>query len=616
MVSLNPVEEVLTEHCEYDENCGKCGTNRCRNCDHIFCLDHYLEHQTKLQKHFEYSLRTHDLLSQKLKTLIKDFSSDAIFDLVEQIYEFKIKSIEIEKIANKIQQQLNDLNEENKQEKVIWRNNIQSNKNNGIENEIELLRKSIKQLKLKYKEIDNLSQKRLSREQSAIPNINIHHDHSSPISQNQLINTDKNLLTFDYRISNNSLTKQKDTDSMLTRLLVKQTSPSTIHPNEFELSEDEDETSLEEVEEEEYYDDDDDETIGVYDPDKTPRINKKIRLSNNIVCLMRGPFKVMLDGTMHAFEGFAKEPHAKRTVVQAITHGLIKQKQLTTDQQPTRTINSLKSAYVKITSDWIFEGENLDKGFTSASIWMRNPQGQRILVKTQDITLCAVNEWVCYVLGRQLGLPVNEAQIGIYQKNLVTLHTDVTLENEKVTTFMDLPKPLRKKLLADPIFESMDLFDQIIQNVDRNPRNILITISNTDKIDDDTTKLKVHLIDHGSCFGAGKLNGISVIASKLHARHFAVVKFNPVDQAKKFERYLNKLPTEDRILMKKTLNRFAAINDEQIESWLTEVKDLLSNSQYDRIQNVLIRQRDIVKQYITQWGLTTRSSSIKSNGKN
>ena len=242
------------------------------------------------------------------------------------------------------------------------------------------------------------------------------------------------------------------------------------------------------------------------------------------------------------------------------------------------------------------------------SIWMRNPSGQRILAKIQDLPICAANEWLAYALGKQLGLLVNEVQIAIYENDLVTLHTDVALENEKTISFIDLPQKIRNILLTDPTMECMDLFDHILQNVDRNPRNILITIPNTMINWNDITKLKVHLIDHSSCFGMGKLNVISAVACKFHNQQLAVIKFDPIDEAKTFERYLNKLPMSDRLLIRQILNRFAAITDEQIDSWMNEVKDLLTSTQFDRIHDVLYRERDIVRYYMKQWGITSISS--------
>jgi hypothetical protein len=556
-------------------------------------------------------------LNQKLKTLISQLSANAIFDLIEQIYEFKMKLDELIKPVNIIQQQLQDLISEDKQESnkqlSTMSNESEPDQNGDLENDIERLTKDIEQLELKFEEINNYSQKRVSQKQPSIPDINVQSDDPPEIMESPLFNIVSpnkiNELRSDISTSGNSVTQETDGNTILSHLLVKQMSPSIIDvkEDELDLTESEDETHPEEEEEEE-------EIVEIIDSDTAPRINKKIHLSNNIVSVLRGPLKVMVDGTMHVVEGCAKEEQARKAIVRAVKQGLARQKRISMEQQTTN--NSSEPTFTEITSKWKFEGENSDKGFSSASIWMRDPQGRRILVKTHELPLSAVNEWLAYVLGRQLGLPVNKVQIAIDQNNLVTLHTDVMKENEKTITFMDLPRRRRKKLLTDPIMECMDLFDRIIMNVDRNPRNILITISNTTDIDDDNAPLKIHLIDHGSSFGMGRLNGISVMASKLRTHHLSVCKFNPIREAKKFDRYLNKLPVQDRILIRKTLNRFAAITDNQIDTWLTKVEGLLSSSQYNRIYSLLQRQRDIAKSYTVQWDIYPRSSSLKSDERN
>ena len=342
------------------------------------------------------------------------------------------------------------------------------------------------------------------------------------------------------------------------------------------------------------------------DSDLPSKITQKVQLSNNIVRWLRGPVKLAFNGTLHIFDILAQGTHINRSVIQAVKNNYEKNKQLPLKS----TKQSCKPAFAEITSDWIFISANPDEGFNSPSIWMRNPQGQRILVKTQAHSLCAVNEWLAYVLGKQLDLPVNEVQISIHQNNLVTLHTDVANGDEKTVTFMELRKQTRKNLLTNPIMGCMDLFDHLIQNVDRNQRNILITMPSTTKsIDEDSGKMKIHLIDHASCFGMGKLSVISLIACKFHTNHLSIVKFDPIEEAKKFERYLNRLPVHDRKLLRKTLQRFAAISNEQFDSWINEVRDLLSSSQYNRIRDVLIRQRDIAKHYSTQWSII----QVKSN---
>ena len=322
----------------------------------------------------------------------------------------------------------------------------------------------------------------------------------------------------------------------------------------------------------------------------------------------RSPLKVMIDGPRHVVDSWAQGKHISESVLLAVKQGLARQRQLESENNTDKHL--LKPVFGEITSDWKLEGANPDRGFSSASLWMRDPQGRRILVKIQDHPLCAANEWFAYAFGEFIGLPVNEVQIATYENNLVTLHADVTGDDEDVFTFMELPKSTRKTLLTDPMMESMYLFDHVIQNADRNPRNILVT---RPKAADGAATIRMHLIDHSACFGMGKLNGISAVACKMHSQHLAVVKFEPTGEAKKFEQFLGKLPTGDRVLIRKTLNRFASISDEQFQNWLDVVRDFLSSAQYERILDVLCRERDIAKRYTIQWGIEVRASTDKIN---
>lgn len=63
---------------------------------------------------------------------------------------------------------------------------------------------------------------------------------------------------------------------------------------------------------------------------------------------------------------------------------------------------------------------------------------------------------------------MNEVQISVYENRLVTLHTDVAKENETTMTLLKLLKSKRKFLMADSVIGGMEIFDQIIENVDRN----------------------------------------------------------------------------------------------------------------------------------------------------
>ena len=608
MVSGDSVNGELHEDCKYVTRCGKTASDRCQGCGQIYCIDHYLKHQNKLQKQFEHMLNNQDLLSQRLKSFISQLSADAILDLIKQIYEFKMKSDEVEKTMNILQQQLQALLNDDRQDLInqlsLQANRSESDQNCYFENDILRLRKDIKQLKLNLKEIYNYAQITVSQEDVMSAQSNSQSDtNESPLS-NLVTSNKNNQLQHVDGTPKNSITERGRDSSARSKLLLKQVSPSILDINDDELNITEIPNGT--------YPGEEEEMIGVFDSNTAPSNGRKVRLANNIVTYLRGPLKVMVDGTMHAVEAFTEEAHASDNIVKIVNQGLAGQKQIAMKQEDAS--NPIKPAFEEVTSDWKYEGKNADRGFSSISIWMRNPQGRRILIKIQDHPLSAANEWLAYALGKLLGLPVNEAQIGIYQNALVSLHTDVAHENEKTLTLMDLPNKLRKTLLTDPIIKSMDLFDHIIQNVDRNPRNILITMPNTATKDDETTKMKVSLIDHGSCFGMGTLNGISVVATKLRCPYLSVISFDPIEKARKFEKYLNKIPVTDRILLRKTLNHFAAITDDQFDSLMIEVQDLLSVKQYNRIRSVLCRQRDIVKRYMVQWGISPRSSDVQSNG--
>ncbi|CAF1247193.1 unnamed protein product [Rotaria sordida] len=615
MISSNSVDESWNEGCKYDINCDKAATHYCQGCGEIYCISHYWEHQTKLQEHFENIQFTQDLLNQELKSLLSRLSANGILDFIKQIYEIKMKLNEIEKTVNTLQQQLPDVINDDKQDfkkrlMTVINRSEGRNLNDYLENYIDRLRQDIEELKLKLEEIQNNSQKRTSQEQLQIQDMRVR-SKSLPVKikpplMNWISQGKRKILRSVLDASRQRVMPQADDPAVLCHLLLTPVSPSVLDlkENKLVLHEEDNEIDAE----------DEDETTMVINSNTTPRISQKIRLSNNIVSWIRGPFRVMVDGTMHMVDFCAQATRISDAVVRAAEQGLARQKQTIMEQETTS--NSIKPVFTEITSDWTFEGNNTDQGYTSESIWMRNPQGQRILAKTEDHPLCAANERLAYTLGGLLGLPVNEVQISIYQNKLVTLHTDVAQENEKVITFMDLPKQIRKNLLTNPLLESMDLFDRIIHNVDRNPRNILVTISKTDSIDDDNTRLKIHLIDHGSCFGMGKLNVISLVACKFHSNHLSVVTFDPIEKARKFEQYLSRLPVADRTLMRKTLNRLAEISDDQLGNCITEVQDLLSSNQYNRIHSVLYRQRDIARRYVKQWGIGPRLSNLKEHETN
>lgn len=408
---------------------------------------------------------------------------------------------------------------------------------------------------------------------------------------------------------NDNVSNGTDNISPLSHLLPKQMTLSMFDLDESDLvpMEIEDQANMkEEIEEE---------MIVVTESDTTPKIQQKVHLANNIVRWLRGPLKTMVTGTLHAVDLCAQKTHIRESVLRAVERRIAEQNELTVRQKTTG--HPRKSAFVEITSDWTLEGENSDKGFSSATKWIHDPQGRRLLLKAQELPFGAFNEWIAYAIGSHIGLPVNEVQISVYENELVTLHTDATQDDEKTITLLDLSQERREKLLTYPIIGSMDLFDHIIQNVDRNLRNILVTIPKTSDANDDNVAMKIRLIDHSSCFGMGKLNFISIVATKFHSEHhLSIVKFDPIRKAKQFEEYLTNLPASDRILISETLNRFAAITDEQFDAWLTEMQDLLSSNQYNRIYSVLCQQRDITRRYSIDWGASNSLFNIKSNKAN
>ena len=339
------------------------------------------------------------------------------------------------------------------------------------------------------------------------------------------------------------------------------------------------------------------------DSTRKQRIAREIHLANHFLNWLRGPFRMIIDAPIRIVEIYTRRIHVNDTIVQAVRQGLVSQKQNVMDTP----------AFASITADWTYEGKNADRGFSSTSVWMRDPSGRRILVKTQDHPMCAANEWLAFVFGQALGLPVNEVQIAIYQNKLVTLHTDVANEHGKATTFINLSKDRRHLLAADPVMVRMDLFDHIVENVDRNPRNILITMSNAHTRDHGTQRQKIHLIDHSSCFGMGKLSIVSLMACKLQSQHLVILKFDPADRAAKFDQYLRELPMTDRVLIRRTLKRFAAVTNDQLDSWMDQIRSLLSLSQHRRILDVLSRQRDVAGRYTLRWSNGCRYSAKKLN---
>ena len=569
----------------------------------------YLDDEKKIDEELKDLLEQHRSIDEKLTSILGEFSSNDILDSIRDLYQFSLQSDQIEDQLTSLQQQLQNLRQENANERT--------NQLRIIQNSIEPIRKDLLAFQEQLENITETNSKQIAEEVQS-NSLDSQSDKVPPSSSLQNKNHSekkKSPVQLVFSTLKNSVTNKPQETPTLSHLLIRQASPAILDlPDRQRSLSKASETELEinNHQEEEGDEDDDDEEVIIYLDDKTAsKINHKVRFSNNIVRYLRGPFKAIVHGTMHAVDVVAQGTHISDSALQAVKKGLARQNETISDEEIAK--NCLIPTYTEIGSNWIIEGENPDRGYSSPSIWMRDPDNRRILAKIQEHPLCAANEWLAFVMGKFLGLPVNQVQIAIYNENLVSLHVDVATEDEKTTSFMDLPKQKRKELVRDPIMERMDIFDRIIQNVDRNQQNILITYPKTMNIEDNDVKFKVHLIDHSNCFGMGKLNGISLVASKFHSNHLAVVKFDPIQKSRQFEQYLIKLPVQDRPLIGKTLIRFSSITNEQIDCWMNQIEGLLSTSQYNRIYGVLHRQRDIAKRYIDQWGLSTRTSSIKSN---
>lgn len=574
MTSAESSSPVTSDRCAYDHTCDKIPTEFFSGCRKVYCIDHAATHHKQLKKQLGHIIHARDLLNKRFKESVANLSSNIKTDLIEPIDDFKMKANEITKIALGIEQKLQASVDEDEQRTALPSIASSKHQHDFFENEIQRLRHDIHQLTLKLEYIDDYARKNESQGELLIRDLP----------------TIKTPLGSDLSNSSNSIT-QTDDGKVLSHLVLQLRSPSILYLTENQIVEVANEN----------------ETGGItIDLNSNAKISHKIHL-NNTVAYLRGPLRVMKDGSIHLIEVFAQGTHISDSVIQAVKQSTARQNQKVSGE--TSHHNPLPPTFVEITPQWQFEGENSHRGFSGQSIWLRDPDGKRVLVKTHDHPFCAVNEWLAYALAIALGLPINKIQISTYQNNVVTLHTDVADENEETMTLMDLPRPLRKQLMADPIMESMDIFDHLLQNVDRNPTNILITIPKGTNIEDPAAKPKFYLIDHSACFGMGHLSTIRFVAYKFHRHHLVVVKFDPEKEAQKFEQYLMGLPTADRALIGNTLNFFAKITDDQFDAWLTEVQDLLSTPEHDRVGEVLRRQRDIARRYTVQWGIASPSSS-------
>jgi hypothetical protein len=139
MISSNLIDDLSNEHCKYDMKCKRSIINHCQGCGQMFCMDHYFEHQEKLQEHFKYVMYTLDLVKQKWNSLVSEIPTDAVLDLINQIYEYSLKSDEVEKTAIIIKNLINEGKQDLKKQSVIMINGSKFDHNDYLENDIERL---------------------------------------------------------------------------------------------------------------------------------------------------------------------------------------------------------------------------------------------------------------------------------------------------------------------------------------------------------------------------------------------------------------------------------------------------------------------------------------------
>ena len=155
MIPSKLVNKSSNEYSKHDVMYDYGDTNNSQRYERVYGKDNSLEYRRELQEHIEYVLKTHGLFIQNLKSFITQLSADAILDLIKEIYQFKTELDDIQKTAHKLQQQLQEEINEDKQ----------ALENQYLENDIENLRKDIDHLKLELEQFTNYNEKKVFEEQ-------------------------------------------------------------------------------------------------------------------------------------------------------------------------------------------------------------------------------------------------------------------------------------------------------------------------------------------------------------------------------------------------------------------------------------------------------------------
>jgi hypothetical protein len=129
--------------------------------------------------------------------------------------------------------------------------------------------------------------------------------------------------------------------------------------------------------------------------------------------------------------------------------------------------------------------------------------GERVILKTNNNiqgNLTLVNEYVCYCLCKELGIPIPDAGIGIVDENT---ESDVDSQifskdnygcgfySKRIDKATVLNEYIVPKIINKEEFYKIVLFDHFVYNKDRNRGNLLVSISK---------EVRMFAIDHSHVF--------------------------------------------------------------------------------------------------------------------
>lgn len=179
-----------------------------------------------------------------------------------------------------------------------------------------------------------------------------------------------------------------------------------------------------------------------------------------------------------------------------------------------------------------------------------NPEGNKVLV----------NELICYLIAKQLELPIPDAILGIVDSNTkidTSIFSDEDFSNDcygiaycskfldPVTTISS-PKMIGMSKNHKWLLPKLMLFDHLIYNKDRNKGNLLISLSKSNK--------NLYIIDHSHTFNLEALWNSVGLAQKIEDNDFNDTRIMDDNwyQYSNFKQYVN----IDIVEMRETIEYF------------------------------------------------------------